>query len=178
MARHDTRSVLPSRPGGDMPDDVADPKGNPIGTELVYEDDSVRVWRIELAPGETAGWHTHYLDYTTVVVEGDLVERPNADGSVDRIEVKPGAIMRWNQGTLRHARKTIGTKTSRIVIVEVRARRTGAGAGPGPSRTGPERSDDEPASDDPPRRPAPAGRDGGGSGARHRDAGRGGPDGR
>ena len=36
-----------------------DPKTNPIGTELVYEDDAVRVWRIELAPGEVAGWHTH-----------------------------------------------------------------------------------------------------------------------
>src|SRR5215470_7561379 len=126
MERHDTRSVLPSRSGGDMADDAADPKGNPIGTELVYEDDSVRVWRIELAPGETAGWHTHYLDYTTVVVEGDLVERPNADGSVDRIEVKPGAIMRWNQGTLRHALRNIGTRTFRNVIVEVKGRRTGA----------------------------------------------------
>ena len=102
--------------------DAADPKGNPIGTELVYEDDSVRVWRIELAPGETAGWHTHYLDYTTVVVEGDLVERPNGDGTVDRIEVKPGAIMRWNQGTLRHALRNIGTKTFRNVIVEVKGR--------------------------------------------------------
>ena len=80
--------------------DEADPKTNPIGTELVFEDDSVRVWRIDLAPGETAGWHTHYLDYTTVVIEGDLVERPNGDGTVDRIEVTPGAIMRWNQGTL------------------------------------------------------------------------------
>src|SRR3989440_12205380 len=128
MASHDTRSVLPSRyhtAGGAMTD-AADPKGNPIGTELVYEDDSVRVWRIDLAPGETAGWHTHYLDYTTVVVEGDLVERPNADGSVDRIEVKPGAIMRWNQGTLRHALRNIGTKTFRNVIVEVKGRRTGA----------------------------------------------------
>ena len=106
--------------------DATDPKHNPIGTELVYEDDSVRVWRIELAPGETAGWHTHYLDYTTVVVEGDLVERPNADGTVDRIEVKPGAIMRWNQGTLRHALRNIGTKTFRNVIVEVKGRTTGA----------------------------------------------------
>ena len=58
-----------------MANEAADPKSNPIGTELVYEDDSVRVWRIELAPGETAGWHTHYLDYTTVVVEGDLGDR-------------------------------------------------------------------------------------------------------
>jgi quercetin dioxygenase-like cupin family protein len=106
--------------------DAADPQGNPIGTELVYEDESVRVWRIELAPGETAGWHTHFLDYTTVVVEGDLVERPNADGTVDRIEVKPGAIMRWNQGTLRHALRNIGTKTFRNVIVEVKGRHTPA----------------------------------------------------
>jgi quercetin dioxygenase-like cupin family protein len=129
MAGHDTRSVLPSRyhnAGGVIVEEAADPKGNPIGTELVYEDDSVRVWRIELAPGETAGWHTHYLDYTTVVVEGDLVERPNADGTVDRIEVKPGAIMRWNQGTLRHALRNVGTKTFRNVIVEVKGRRTGA----------------------------------------------------
>src|SRR4029450_14161854 len=99
---------------------------DPLRPELVSEDDAVRVWRIELAPGEVAGWHTHYLDYTTVVVEGDVVERPNADGTVDRIEVKPGAIMRWNQGTLRHALQTVGTKTSRNVIVEVKGRRTGA----------------------------------------------------
>ncbi len=110
-----------------MADEIEmDPKTNPIGTELVYEDDAVRVWRIELAPGEVAGWHTHYLDYTTVVVEGDVVERPNADGTVDRIEVKPGAIMRWNQGTLRHALRNVGTKTFRNVIVEVKGRRTGA----------------------------------------------------
>src|SRR5262249_15692778 len=96
MARHHTRSVLPSRPGGDMAEDAADPKSNPIGTELVYEDDSVRVWRIELAPGETAGWHTHYLDYTTVVVEGDVVERPNADGSGERDRGK--AVERGRRG--------------------------------------------------------------------------------
>ena len=67
--------------------DDADPKRNPIGTELVFEDDSVRVWRIDLAPGEKAGWHTHRLDYTSIVIEGDVVERPNGDGTVDRIEV-------------------------------------------------------------------------------------------
>jgi quercetin dioxygenase-like cupin family protein len=103
-----------------------DPKANPIGTELVYEDDAVRVWRIELKPGEKAGWHTHYLDYTSIVVEGDVVERPNADGTIDRIEVTPGAIMRWNQGTLRHALRNIGTKPFRNVIVEIKGRRTGA----------------------------------------------------
>src|SRR5256886_10295085 len=86
-----------------MVNEAADPKGNPIGTELVYEDDSVSVWRIELAPGEKAGWHTHYLDYTSIVVEGDVVERPNADGTVDRIEVTPGAIIFFSSRR-RHTR--------------------------------------------------------------------------
>ena len=106
--------------------DEADPKGNPIGTELVFEDDSVRVWRIDLAPGEKAGWHTHRLDYTSIVIEGDVVERPNGDGTVDRIEVTPWTIMRGHQGTLRHALRNIGTKRFRNVIVEVKGRQTGA----------------------------------------------------
>jgi hypothetical protein len=106
--------------------DETDPRKNPIVTELMFEDDSVRVWRIELAPGQEAGWLTHYLDYTSIVVEGDVVERPNADGTVDRIQVTPGAIMRWNQGTLRHALRNIGAKTFRNVIVEIKGRRTGA----------------------------------------------------
>src|SRR5437667_11419354 len=106
MAGHDTRSVLPSRyytAGGVIVDEVADPKGNPIGTELVYEDDSVRVWRIELAPREKAGWHTHYLDYTSIAVEGDVLARPNAAGPVDRLEVTPGAVMPGHPGSLRRA---------------------------------------------------------------------------
>src|SRR2546428_14071068 len=100
MEGHDTRSVLPSRPGGAMMDE-ADPKGNPIGTELVYEDDSVRVWRIELAPGEKAGWHTHYLDSTSIAAEGDVLQRPNPAGTGDRIEGTSGRAMSRDQGPLR-----------------------------------------------------------------------------
>ena len=46
---------------------------NPIGTELVREDEHVRIWRIVLDPGQEAPWHTHYLDYTSIVVEGLIV---------------------------------------------------------------------------------------------------------
>lgn len=105
---------------------VTDPRENPIGTELVFEDEAVRVWRIELEPGQEAAWHTHYLDYTSIVIEGDVVERPNAGGTVDRIEVTPGNFMRWHQGTLRHALRNVGTKRFRNVIVEIKNTGTGA----------------------------------------------------
>jgi len=99
------------------PEEVA---ANPIGTDLIYEDDRIRVWRIELAPGEVAGFHTHELDYTTVVVDGDAVERPNADGTVDTIPVKSGQLMRWYDGPLGHSLKNAGTRPFHNVIVEIK----------------------------------------------------------
>ncbi|MFN8525786.1 MAG: hypothetical protein U0821_22020 [Chloroflexota bacterium] len=99
------------------PDEIA---ANPIGTDLVYEDDAIRIWRIVLQPGEVAGTHTHLLDYTTVVVEGDMVDRPNGDGTVDQISVAPGQLMRWHQGTQEHSLKNSGKVPFRNVIVELK----------------------------------------------------------
>lgn len=67
---------------------------NPVGTELAFEDERVRIWRIDLQPGQEAPVHTHQLDYTSVVVEGDVVERLNAAGTSDRLAVRSGDYMR------------------------------------------------------------------------------------
>jgi quercetin dioxygenase-like cupin family protein len=99
------------------PDEIA---ANPIGTDLIYEDERIRVWRIDLAPGQFADFHTHELDYTTVVIDGDVVERPNSDGTTDRITVAPGQLMRWYDGTQRHGLRNAGTKPFRNVIVEIK----------------------------------------------------------
>jgi quercetin dioxygenase-like cupin family protein len=96
------------------------PTDNPIGTALVFEDDRVRVWRIVLEPGEEAPWHTHELDYTSVSIEGDLIERRNADGTVDRIVVRPGAFTRWHQSTERHMLRNVGATRFANVIVELK----------------------------------------------------------
>jgi quercetin dioxygenase-like cupin family protein len=101
-------------------EELDDPKRNPIGSQLVYEDDAVRIWRIHLEPGEEAPWHTHVLDYRTVVVRGGVVERPNADGSVDRFELKPGDLMRGQEGTIRHMVRNVGATPFSNVIVELK----------------------------------------------------------
>jgi hypothetical protein len=93
---------------------------NPIGTDLIYEDERIRVWRIDLAPGQVADFHTHELDYTTVVIDGDMVERPNSDGTADLISVAPGQLMRWYDGTQRHGLRNAGTRPFRNIIVELK----------------------------------------------------------
>ena len=96
------------------------PASNPIGTELVFEDEQVRVWRIVLEPGEEAAFHTHLLDYTAISIEGDEIERLNGDGSVDRIAVQPGSFTRWHQSSRRHGLRNVGTRRFANVIVEVK----------------------------------------------------------
>ncbi|HET8627610.1 MAG TPA: hypothetical protein VFL91_09335 [Thermomicrobiales bacterium] len=99
---------------------ATDATGDPIGTELVFEDEHIRIWRIVLEPGEEAAWHTHRLDYTSVSIEGDVIERHNADGSVDRHAVVPGAFTRWHQSTERHMLRNVGNARFANVIVEVK----------------------------------------------------------
>jgi hypothetical protein len=99
----------------------AEQAANPIGTEMIFEDDQVRIWTIDLAPGEEAPFHTHLLDYTTITIEGDMVERINADGSRDRIPAQAGAVTRWYQSTQRHGLKNVGSRRFRNIIVEVKA---------------------------------------------------------
>ncbi|MBL8789912.1 MAG: hypothetical protein JNM45_05395, partial [Rhizobiales bacterium] len=41
-----------------------------VGQRLLSETDAVRVWRIELRPGERVGFHTHVLNYFWTATSG------------------------------------------------------------------------------------------------------------
>ena len=47
------------------------PDENPIATEVIYEDDEVRIWSQVIEPGKTLGRHTHQNDYVLVTVRGE-----------------------------------------------------------------------------------------------------------
>ena len=53
-----------------------DHKDDPVGdvaTTLLYEDESVRVWEMNLEPGEYTDLHHHACDYLLMIDSGDLV---------------------------------------------------------------------------------------------------------
>ncbi|MBX3070533.1 MAG: cupin domain-containing protein [Thermomicrobiales bacterium] len=100
----------------------AEHQDNPIGTEFLREDEDVKIWRITLEPGEEAPWHTHFLDYTSIVVEGALLERYNDNGTTDRYQVNPGDNMRKYEGSTRHALKNVGDTRFSNVIIEFKDR--------------------------------------------------------
>jgi hypothetical protein len=44
-----------------------------VGTKVIFEDDRVRVWKLELAPGERSAVHRHELDHLLIQVKGDRI---------------------------------------------------------------------------------------------------------
>jgi beta-alanine degradation protein BauB len=44
-----------------------------VGTKVVFEDHRVRVWVLELDPGERSAVHQHDLDHLLIQVKGDRI---------------------------------------------------------------------------------------------------------
>jgi hypothetical protein len=55
----------------------------PVGQEIIYEDDRVRVWHIELPSGGYFGLHKHELDYLIITLQGATCKtwEKQADGT-------------------------------------------------------------------------------------------------
>jgi len=56
-----------------------------VGTKLLYENEKVRIWEIDLQPGEETAMHHHELDYGVMVIEGDRVAGVPKEGSGGRL---------------------------------------------------------------------------------------------
>lgn len=105
----------PKTPGSAIPlsDDV-----EPVGTELLYADDEVRIWNLELAPGEKTLVHQHPCDYVYVVLAPGSTETHHQDGRVDPVTDAVGDHVRHGMG-IPHQLHNVGTGRYRNIIVEL-----------------------------------------------------------
>jgi len=96
-----------------------------IGSKVVYEDDSVRVWRLKLAPGEESAIHRHELDHLLIQVAGDriaVIPEPDTEGPYTQelaADVVPGAVVHVGKGGLERA-SNVGDKDYLEIIVELK----------------------------------------------------------
>ena len=96
-----------------------------IGTNVLYENDRVRIWQLRLAPGQESAVHRHELDHILVQVDGDriaVVPEPDSEGPYRdylAADVIPGAAVYVTRGGVETARN-VGAKPYLEVIVELK----------------------------------------------------------
>jgi len=70
-----------------------------VGTELLSETNTVRVWIIRLQPGERVGFHRHVLNYFWTSVNGGRGRQHLMDGSTVEHNYAPGETRHESYGS-------------------------------------------------------------------------------
>ena len=87
-----------------------------VATKLLFENERVRVWEMDLAPGESSDFHEHELPYLICVREGDTVDADFENGKSISIPVKPGQIFYVEPGSRETAVNRSQTRFREFLI--------------------------------------------------------------
>jgi hypothetical protein len=106
-----------------------------VGTEVLFENDVVRVWDFRLAPGEESSLHRHLYDYLFVYVTDDNELEVRVPGqSSNPVSTPDGYVTYVRVGSatdpaLTHSLANVGDKPHRQILVELFAPREASGDG-------------------------------------------------
>ena len=95
-----------------------------VGTKVLFENDKVRVWEMDLAPGESSAIHRHDHDYILVILEGDKIAAiPEPDSGGDHHEyfeadVVTPMVVELKKGGIETA-KNIGEQRYYELLIEI-----------------------------------------------------------
>lgn len=96
-----------------------------VGTKVLFENEYVRVWEMDLAPGEAGAVHRHDHDYILVILDGDRIAaapEPDTGGEVTEYfeaDVVIPSIVEMKKGGIETA-KNVGTKRYYELLIELK----------------------------------------------------------
>jgi hypothetical protein len=96
-----------------------------VATKLLFENERVRIWEMDLPPGARSATHRHDLDYVLVQIEGDrIAAEPESDtGGTFRTymeaEVAPGKARFLARGGIETA-VNVGRQRYREILIELK----------------------------------------------------------
>lgn len=93
-----------------------------VGTSLLFENDQVRVWDLQLQPGEAIPIHRHEHDYLYVVIGDGRLQTEFPDGSSDPPRQMQDGDVRFRSvdGRAIHGARNVGATPWRNIVVELK----------------------------------------------------------
>jgi beta-alanine degradation protein BauB len=96
-------------------------KNGQVGTRIVNETERVRIWLIELHPGERLPFHTHVMDYFWTATTPGRARSRYADGHVAEVSYHVGMTQHYHFGagqSMTHDLENIGDDVLCFTTVE------------------------------------------------------------
>ena len=96
-----------------------------VATKVLFENDRVKIWEMELAPGEKTAVHRHEMDYILVQLAGDRIRgefEPDTAGELSGVvegDVSPGSVFFVTKGGIETAVNP-GQETYREILIELK----------------------------------------------------------
>ena len=91
----------------------------PIGNEILFENEQVRVWAMNVPPGDKKAWHRHELPYVIVPLTGGTFEIESVDGKIVRPQETVGEAL-WRDPGEVHELRNLGDAVYRNVLIEIK----------------------------------------------------------
>jgi beta-alanine degradation protein BauB len=91
----------------------------PIGDKILFENDAIRVWSVELQPGHRQPWHQHHLPYLVVPLTKGKNKMTFDDGRERETEENPGEVL-WREPGIPHELLNISDWEYSNVLIEVK----------------------------------------------------------
>ena len=98
--------------------------GESVGTQLMFENERVRVWDLALAPGESLDTHIHREDFLFIVVNGGSLRHvdpanPANDQSVQYHDDQV-VFIEAKDGTVHNRLVNVGDTPYRNFVIEIK----------------------------------------------------------
>ena len=90
-----------------------------VGTEFLFENDHVKVWNLDLEPGQPSQWHHHQNWYVTIVTVPGTLRADFTDGS-SSTDIYPVGAVHFRDKDSVHQVTNVGDSRYVNVIVELK----------------------------------------------------------
>jgi quercetin dioxygenase-like cupin family protein len=64
-----------------------------VANRFLFENDRVRVWEMQLEPGESSDFHEHRHPYLLCIIDGESIDADYEDGRTLKFPIEPGQVM-------------------------------------------------------------------------------------
>jgi hypothetical protein len=90
-----------------------------VANRLLFENERVRVWRMDRAPGESSDFHEHTLPYLLCILEGESIDADLEDGRTIHLPVESGKVFYVPPGA-RETAVNRSTVPFREILIELK----------------------------------------------------------